>query len=111
MFPPVSNNHKQKQKHRRNKGRPEFKRVDHVWDNNLHSYKLQDTAEVSPDTQYDEYIFHVRRSFDWEGKYKNTHVDIKSKLLRECLQEVMGNIKGVSLVEETPKLDPNMLFL
>jgi hypothetical protein len=53
----------------------------------------------------------VRRTFDWEGKYKATVVDIKSKQLREVLRDVIGNIKGVSLVEETPKLDPNMLFL
>lgn len=91
--------------------RLEYKRVDQVWDSSIHNYKLQDTAETSPDTQYDEFLFHVRRTFDWEGKYKTTIVDIKSKLLRDALRDVMGNIKGVSLVEETPKLDPNMLFL
>ena len=89
----------------------DYKRVDQVWDNTIHNYKLQDTAEGTIDAQYDEFLFHVRRTFDWEGKYKATVVDIKSKLLRECLQNVIGNIKGVSLVEETPKLDPNMLFL
>ncbi|KAK5652105.1 hypothetical protein OQA88_10883 [Cercophora sp. LCS_1] len=89
----------------------DFKRVDQVWDNTIHNYKLQDTAEGTIDAQYDEFLFHVRRTFDWEGKYKATIVDIKSKFLRECLQDVMGNIKGVSLVEDTPKLDPNMLFL
>ncbi|CAK7204706.1 hypothetical protein SEUCBS139899_007466 [Sporothrix eucalyptigena] len=88
-----------------------FKRVDQVWDNTIHNYKLQDTAEGSTDAEYEGYVFHVRRTFDWEGKYKQTLVDIKSKLLRDALQEVMGDIKGVSLVEETPKLDPNLLFL
>ncbi|EEY22350.1 conserved hypothetical protein [Verticillium alfalfae VaMs.102] len=39
----------------------------------------------------------IRRVFDFEGKYKSTTVDVKSKLLRECLQDVIGNIKGVSL--------------
>ncbi|ORY59770.1 uncharacterized protein BCR38DRAFT_62956 [Pseudomassariella vexata] len=91
--------------------RLEFKRVDQVWDSKIHNYKLQDTAENASDSKYDEYLFHVRRTFDWEGKYKATIIDIKSKQLREALQDVMGNIKGVSLVEETPKLDPNMLFL
>jgi hypothetical protein len=89
----------------------DYKRVDQVWDNTLHNYKLQDTAESTTDAQYEEYLFHVRRTFDWEGKYKTTMVDIKSKSLRECLQEVIGNIKGLSLVEDTPKMDPNMLFL
>jgi hypothetical protein len=91
--------------------RLEFKRVDQVWDNQIHSYKLEETTEDTGSSAYDGYLFHVRRTFDWEGKYKATIVDIKSKPLREALQEVMGNIKGVSLVEDTPKLDPNMLFL
>ncbi|KAL1836360.1 hypothetical protein VTJ49DRAFT_5252 [Mycothermus thermophilus] len=89
----------------------DFKRVDQVWDDSIHNYKLQDTAERTVDAQYDEFLFHVRRTFDWEGKYKTTIVDIKSKLLRECLQDVIGDIKGISLVDDTPKLDPNMLFL
>lgn len=89
----------------------EYKRVDQVWDSQIHNYKLQDTNEGTNNANYDGFLFHVRRTFDWEGKYKTTIVDIKSKLLREALMEVMGSIKGVSLVEETPKLDPNMLFL
>lgn len=91
--------------------RLEFKRVDQVWDSQIHNYKLQDTAETINNSQYDEYIFHVRRTFDWEGKYKATIIDIKSKELREALQDVIGNVKGVSLVDETPKVDPKMLFL
>lgn len=89
----------------------DFKRVDQVWDNTIHNFKLQATAESNGEAKYDGFCFHVRRTFDWEGKYKATMVDIKSKPLRECLQDVIGNIKGVSLVDETPKLDPNILFL
>uniref|UniRef100_A0A1Y1K6Y8 AAA+ ATPase domain-containing protein n=1 Tax=Photinus pyralis TaxID=7054 RepID=A0A1Y1K6Y8_PHOPY len=89
----------------------DYKRVDSVWDSTLYTFKLQDTAEVTTNSKYDKYIFHVRRTFDSEGKYRNTVVDIKSKLLRECLQDVIGNVRGVSLVDETPKLDPNLLFL
>lgn len=88
-----------------------YKRVDQVWDNAIHNFKLQDTAKFATETKYDGFCFHVRRTFDWEGKYKCTVVDIKSKALRECLQDVIGNIKGVSLVDETPKIDPNVLFL
>ncbi|OHW99646.1 AAA family ATPase [Colletotrichum incanum] len=93
------------------KSKLDFKRVDQVWDSAIHQYKLQDTAATTSDTQYDGYVLQIRRTFDWEGKFKATVVDIKSKILRECLQEVMGNIKGVSLVDDTPKLNPNMLFL
>jgi hypothetical protein len=90
---------------------PAFKRVDQVWDNSIHNFKLQDTADTDTDSQYDEYIFHVRRKFDWEGKHVATVVDIKSKLLRECLQDVIGNAEGISLVDETPKMNPEVLFL
>ncbi|OHF02950.1 ATPase [Colletotrichum orchidophilum] len=97
------------------KGRPspklDFKRVNQVWDNTIHNYRLQETTATTSDSQYDGYVLQVRRTFDWEGKYLSTYLDIKSKILRECLQEVIGNIKGISLVDETPKLNPNMVFL
>ncbi|KAB8337047.1 hypothetical protein FH972_021351 [Carpinus fangiana] len=76
----------------------------------IHNYKLQESAEDQED-EFDEYIFTVRRRFDWENKYKHTVVDIKSKLLRECLQEIMKDVRGISLVEDKPSIDPNMLFL
>jgi hypothetical protein len=103
------NQHKEKKRQKASK--LDYKRVDQVWDDAIHNYKLQDTAEGTVDAQYEEFIFHVRRTFDWEGKFKSTIVDIKSKLLRESLQDVIGDIKGISLVDDTPKLDPNMLFL
>lgn len=56
-------------------------------------------------------MFNVRRSFDPSSRYISTFVDIKSKQLRECLKDVMGEIKGINLVTEKPSIDPNMLFL
>lgn len=91
--------------------RPDFKRVDSVWDSKMHNFRLKDTVENVDDAGYDKYVFHVRRTFDFENKYRSTIIDIKSKLLRECLQDVIGNVKGFSLVDETPKIPPNMLFL
>ena len=72
---------------------------------------MTDTKEDEDAAIYDQYIFNVRRRFDWEGKYRSTVVDIKSKLLREALNSVMDGVKGISLVEETPAVDPNLLFL
>jgi hypothetical protein len=89
----------------------EYKRVDQVWNTSIHDYELQNTAHASVSSQHEGFVFFVRRLFDWEGKYNKTYIDIISKFLRECLREVIGNVKGVSLVEETPKLDPNLLFL
>ncbi|KAL9095222.1 MAG: hypothetical protein Q9165_002478 [Trypethelium subeluteriae] len=88
----------------------EFKRVDELWDSSIHNYKLKESAEDEED-EFNEYVFTVRRKFDWENKYRSTVVDIKSTLLKEALQQVMKDVKGVSLVEDQPSVDPNMLFL
>src|ERR1700709_248908 len=49
--------------------------------------------------------------FDWENKYRNTVVDIKSNYLKEPLQEILKDVKSCSLAENQPSLDPNTLFL
>jgi SpoVK/Ycf46/Vps4 family AAA+-type ATPase len=82
-----------------------------VWDSSIHNYKLTETADDPDADEWDQYIFTVRRKFDWENKYTETVVDIKSKPLKEALNHIMEGVKGVSLVEETPVVDPNMLFL
>ena len=88
-----------------------FVRVDQLWDSSIHNFKLTETAEDADADEYDQYVFTVRRKFDWENKYTDTVVDIKSKPLKEALTHVMGAVKGVSFAEETPVIDPNMLFL
>ena len=88
-----------------------YKRVDQLWDQSIHNFKLSETVKETGDAVWDQYIFTVRRRFDWEHKYLATVVDIKSEPLKECLQHVMTSVKGISLVEDTPHLDPNMLFL
>lgn len=82
-----------------------------VWDNSIHNYKLSETADEPDTNEYDQYIFTVRRKFNWENRYSSTMVDIKSKPLREALSKIMHGVKGVSLVQETSAVDPNMLFL
>ncbi|KAG5950093.1 hypothetical protein E4U53_005493 [Claviceps sorghi] len=88
-----------------------YKRVDAVWDSRLYTFKLQPTAKAAPEPKYDGYLFHVRRTFDGDGRYRASFVDIHSKLLRECLRDVIGNVRGLNLVDKSPKLDPNLLFL
>jgi hypothetical protein len=88
-----------------------FKRVDQLWDSSIHNYKLTETVDDPDANEWDQYIFTVRRQFDWEHKYESTFVDIRSKALKDAIQHVMQDVKGVSLVQDTPSLDPNMLFL
>lgn len=72
----------------------DFVRVDQLWDSSIHNFKLTETAEDADADEYDQYVFTVRRKFDWENKYTETVVDIKSKLLKEALTHVMGAVKG-----------------
>ncbi|KAL8725064.1 MAG: hypothetical protein Q9166_007595 [cf. Caloplaca sp. 2 TL-2023] len=110
----AKNKEKEKEKASKKKKRGskvDFVRVDQLWDSSIHNYKLTETAEDADADEYDQYVFTVRRKFDWENKYTDTVVDIKSKPLKEALTHVMGAVKGVSFAEETPIVDPNMLFL
>jgi hypothetical protein len=86
----------------------EFKRVDQVFDMNIHDWKLVESNKDSKD-EFD-CVFTVRRRLNWEGKYQETQVDIKSKVLRNCLQEVYKECKSISLVEDKPQVDPHTLF-
>ncbi|KAJ3493533.1 hypothetical protein NLG97_g4666 [Lecanicillium saksenae] len=93
-------------------GKPSFRRVDFVWDSAALCFKIRDTTDAqSQEDDDDDNIFLVRRTFDVQGRYRQTFVDIRSKLLRECLKETIGEVKGVTFVEEIPKLDPDFLFL
>ncbi|EHA23804.1 hypothetical protein ASPNIDRAFT_129504, partial [Aspergillus niger ATCC 1015] len=82
-----------------------------VWDNTIHNFKLTETVDDPDANEWDQYLFTVRRKFDWDNKYLETVVDLKSKYLRDALSKVMDGVKGVSLVQETAVVDPNMLFL
>ncbi|KAF2744261.1 hypothetical protein M011DRAFT_480089 [Sporormia fimetaria CBS 119925] len=103
-----SDDEKEKEKKRKN-GKPEFKRVDQVWDNELRDFKMVDSAETK-DQDLDS-VFTVRRKFSYENEYRYTVVDIKSKLLQRSLIELLKDVKGLSLTEDTPSIDPNLLFL
>ena len=87
---------------------PVFKRMDQVWDAELHDYKLVETAAIKKNEG--ENVFIVRRRFDWEGKHKETFVDVRSKHLIGVLQVIFERCDGVSLVEDTPVIDPRILY-
>ena len=88
----------------------QYKRVDQLWDTTIHNYKLKESAE-DDESEFAEFAFLVRRTFDWENKYRDTVVDIKSTQLKAALLEVMKDCKCVSLEAEEPTVDPNILFL
>ncbi|CAI6334154.1 unnamed protein product [Periconia digitata] len=85
-----------------------FKRVDQVWDMKIRDYKYMESAAEQKD-EFDS-VFTVRRKFGWDNKYLETKVDIKSKLLRDALQVVFKDCKSISLVEDSPSIQPSMLY-
>ncbi|KAF2639508.1 hypothetical protein P280DRAFT_401901 [Massarina eburnea CBS 473.64] len=86
----------------------EFKRVDQVWDSKIRDYKYTESVEEQKD-EFDS-VFTVRRRFGWDNKYIETQVDIKSKVLRNALQVIFKDCKSISLVEDKPSIQPNMLY-
>ena len=88
-----------------------FKRVDYLYDRNLYEWILRDTNDSHSGAKYDSFVFTVRRNFSWEGQYTFSEVHLASHILRDSLKEIMGEVKGVSLVEDTPIMDPQKLFL
>ncbi|KAF2004759.1 hypothetical protein P154DRAFT_519212 [Amniculicola lignicola CBS 123094] len=87
----------------------EFKRVDQVWDSKIRDYKYTESVEEHED-EFD-CVFTVRRRFHWDNKFDRTWVDIKSKLLQEALKDVLKGVKAVSLEQDTPSIDPKLLFI
>ncbi|KAF8535885.1 hypothetical protein BDD12DRAFT_808201 [Trichophaea hybrida] len=88
----------------------EYKRVDELFDKELHDWDVRDTVPHSKTDKYSSFIFTVRRIFDYESRYVETLIDVKSTLLKDALSDIMGDIRGISLVEDVPEVDPNMLF-
>lgn len=80
---------KEKKAKKKRGSKLEFKRVDQLWDSTIHNYKLTDTAEDEESSEYDQYLFNVRRTFDWEGKYKvckspNPQKSLTNRLGNRC---------------------------
>ena len=90
---------------------PQYYRVDELWDNFIHDYKLVETRKATDAQYHGVYAFYVRRRFDCEGRYLETMVNIKSKVLRDVLRTVIIACPAISLHADTSSIDPNMLFL
>ncbi|TGZ83324.1 hypothetical protein EX30DRAFT_370338 [Ascodesmis nigricans] len=89
----------------------EFKRVDELYDKELHDWTIKDTVPNPKTDNYSDFVFTVRRCFDYEGRHTDTVLDIKSPLLKDALHGILGHIRGISLVEDVPIIDPRTIFI
>ncbi|KAJ6122759.1 hypothetical protein N7512_005224, partial [Penicillium capsulatum] len=90
---------------------PRFKKVVETWDKDACKYKVAESTESSDD-QDDlfKYVFVVRERVDRKSEEVTPYIDIKSEILRDTLRGVLRNIKAVSLMEDKPSIEQNILF-
>lgn len=75
------------------------------YDKGNNSFYLAETHTTSSakEDEWEEFVFIVKRRFDWQNRYQKTVIDIKSKELHVILRDhVLKGIQGISLVEDKP---------
>ncbi|RPA77184.1 P-loop containing nucleoside triphosphate hydrolase protein [Ascobolus immersus RN42] len=91
----------------------EFRRLDELYDKGKNTFYLAETHTTSSqkEDEWEEYVFIVKRKFDWQNRFIKSVIDIKSAELHGLLRDhVLKGIQGISLVEEKPSIIPNDLF-
>ncbi|KAL4950835.1 P-loop containing nucleoside triphosphate hydrolase protein [Aspergillus filifer] len=89
---------------------PEYKVVLEIWDKKTSQYKIVDSPETVEEIDYvDEHVFLVRNHVDIRSK-TTTFIDVKSKVLRDALRVDLQNVRVVSLLEDKPSIEQNILF-
>jgi hypothetical protein len=81
-----------------------------VYDKHSHEWVVQDSAPQKPGDKYSEYIFTICRQFDYDHKHTDTLLNIKSSLLKYVLRDIIGDVRGISLIEDYPSVDPKQIF-
>ncbi|KAJ6038269.1 uncharacterized protein N7446_005079 [Penicillium canescens] len=90
---------------------PSFKAVVETWDKEACKYKIVEPAETSSGLDdYAEYAFVVRERVERNSEEVTPYIDIKSEGLRNILREVLHDIKAISLMEDKPSIEQNILF-
>ncbi|KAF2174657.1 P-loop containing nucleoside triphosphate hydrolase protein [Zopfia rhizophila CBS 207.26] len=88
-----------------------YKRVDEVWDKKAYKYKIAEpVAPTGEVTELDQYVFVIRVRIDKSTKEPTSYIDIKSELLRDILSVILQDVRVVSLAEDMPSIDQNVLY-
>ncbi|KAJ6020015.1 hypothetical protein N7522_000090 [Penicillium canescens] len=90
---------------------PQFKTVVETWDKEACKYKIAEPIETSGGLDDDaEYAFVVRERVERNSEEVTPYIDIKSEGLRDILREVLHDVKAISLMEDKPSIEQNILF-
>ncbi|KAJ5100784.1 ATPase AAA-type core [Penicillium angulare] len=89
----------------------QFKTILETWDNKACKYKIAESVDTSsgPD-DYADYAFVVRERMDRETEDVTPFIDVKSEGLRDILRGVLLDINSISLMEDKPSIEQNVLF-
>ncbi|KAJ5944569.1 ATPase AAA-type core [Penicillium verrucosum] len=80
-------------------------------DKEVYKYKIAELTETSNDLDdYAKYIFVIRERVNRRSEEVVLFIDIKSEGLYDILQEVLYDIKAVSLIEDKLSIEQNFLF-
>ncbi|KAF7166805.1 hypothetical protein CNMCM6106_002503 [Aspergillus hiratsukae] len=88
----------------------QFKTVLETWDKEACKYMIGDPVETSSLDNYAEYAFVVRERVERNSEEVTSYIDIKSDGLRDILRVVLHDIKAISLMEDKPSIEQNVLF-
>ncbi|KAK5936447.1 hypothetical protein PMZ80_011313 [Knufia obscura] len=86
----------------------EVKEIQEVWDSVAYAYKIVESPTVTEVKELDTYAF-VIRTLKAETR-SIVYVDIKLPGLRDILRAVLKDIKWVSLADDKPSFEHNLLF-
>ncbi|KAH8797832.1 hypothetical protein F5884DRAFT_825515 [Xylogone sp. PMI_703] len=90
--------------------RLEVKLVDDVWDTKSSTWKIVESPELPEKLdQLDEYVLVDHRRVDKKTAVSTYYVEIKSITLQDILKTVLQDVKGVSLQEDKPQIERNLL--
>ncbi|RAK94951.1 P-loop containing nucleoside triphosphate hydrolase protein [Aspergillus ibericus CBS 121593] len=88
-----------------------FKTVVETWDKETCKYKIAEPVGTSSSLDdYAEYAFVVRERVERNSEMVIPYIDIKSGGLRDILRVVLHGIKAISLMEDKPSIEQNVLF-
>ncbi|KAF2177301.1 hypothetical protein K469DRAFT_742614, partial [Zopfia rhizophila CBS 207.26] len=87
-----------------------YKEVDEVWDEKAYKYKIAEPVATGEGNELEQYVFVVRVRVDKTTKDTTSYIDIKSEFLRDILREILRDVRGVSLAEDMPTVEPILLF-
>ncbi|KIW36895.1 uncharacterized protein PV06_11009 [Exophiala oligosperma] len=87
-------------------------RVYEFWNKSTYKYEIKKSFDtvLEEGDEYTEYIAVFRQKFDSEDTLLDSFIDVKSTTLRDILRDVLDGVTCVSLREDKPSINPDVLF-